>query len=142
MVADVRFATEDQGRLSDGEIPIFDMAGYTLRHLTKTALGALRIYMKFVQEAHPVRLKEIHVLNCPSYVDKVMAVVKPFIKSEVFKLIHFHLPGAETPYRHFPRSMLPEEYGGEAGKMADLKVKWMQLLKEQRYVSKDISKLQ
>ncbi|KAH8289356.1 hypothetical protein KR054_004188 [Drosophila jambulina] len=132
MVADCRFATEDKERLSDGEIPIFDMAGYTLRHLTKTALGALRVYMKFVQEAHPVRLKGIHVLNCPSYVDKVMAVVKPFIKSEVFKLIHFHLPGAETPFRHFPRSMLPEEYGGEAGKMADLKAQWMQLLKEQR----------
>ncbi|KAH8245726.1 hypothetical protein KR038_001220 [Drosophila bunnanda] len=132
MMADCRFAVEDKERLSDGEIPIFDMAGYTLRHLTKTALGALRVYMKFVQEAHPVRLKEIHVLNCPSFVDKVMAVVKPFIKSEVFKLIHFHLPGAETPFRHFPRSMLPEEYGGEAGKMADLKAQWMQLLKEQR----------
>lgn len=132
MVADCRFATENEERLSDGEIPVFDMAGYTLRHLTKTALGALRVYMKFVQEAHPVRLKEIHVLNCPSYVDKVMAVVKPFIKGEVFKLIHFHLPNADTPYRHFPRSMLPEEYGGEAGKMSDLKLQWMQLLKEQR----------
>ncbi|XP_017055125.1 alpha-tocopherol transfer protein [Drosophila ficusphila] len=132
MVADCRFATEDEERLSEGEIPIFDMAGYTLRHLTKTALGALRVYMKFVQEAHPVRLKEIHVLNCPLFVDKVMAVVKPFIKSEVFKLIHFHLPDSETPYGHFPRSMLPEEYGGEAGKMSDLKQQWMQLLKEQR----------
>jgi len=30
--------------------------------------------------------------------------------------------------------MLPEEYGGEAGKMSDLKLQWMQLLKEQRQV--------
>ncbi|KAH8386520.1 hypothetical protein KR093_001035 [Drosophila rubida] len=132
MVADCRFATETEGRLSDGEIPIFDMAGYTLRHLTKTALSALRVYMKFVQEAHPVRLKEIHVLNCPSYLDKVLTVVKPFIKSEVFKLIHFHLPDADTPYQHFPRAMMPHEYGGEAGKMADLKQHWMQLLQQQR----------
>lgn len=132
MVADCRFATETEGRLSDGEIPIFDMAGYTLRHLTKTALTALRVYMKFVQEAHPVRLKEIHVLNCPSFLDKVLTVVKPFIKSEVFKLIHFHLPDADTPYKHFPRAMLPEEYGGEAGKMADLKKHWMQLLQQHR----------
>ncbi|KAH8414763.1 hypothetical protein KR215_002703, partial [Drosophila sulfurigaster] len=132
MVADCRFATETEGRLSDGEIPIFDMAGYTLRHLTKTALSALRVYMKFVQEAHPVRLKEIHVINCPSYLDKVLTVVKPFIKSEVFKLIHFHLPNADTPYDHFPRAMMPEEYGGNAGKMSDLKQHWMQLLQQHR----------
>ncbi|KAH8294540.1 hypothetical protein KR044_007736 [Drosophila immigrans] len=132
MVADCRFATETDCRLSDGEIPIFDMAGYTLRHLTKTALSSLRVYMKFVQEAHPVRLREIHVLNCPSYLDKVLTVVKPFIKSEVFKLIHFHLPDADTPYKHFPRAMMPHEYGGQAGKMSDLKQHWVQLLQQQR----------
>lgn len=132
MVADCRFATETDGRLSDGEIPIFDMAGYTLRHLTKTVLSSLRVYMKFVQEAHPVRLKEVHVLNCPTYLDKVLTVVKPFIKSEVFKLIHFHLPNADTPYKHFPRAMLPEEYGGSAGKMSHLKQQWMQLLQQHR----------
>ncbi|KAH8420545.1 hypothetical protein KR009_011283 [Drosophila setifemur] len=142
MVADCRFATEDEEKMSDGEIPIFDMAGYTLRHLTRTSLGALRAYMKFAQEAHPVRLKEIHVLNCPSFLDKVLTVVKPFIKGEVFKLIHFHLPNAETPFQHFPRSMLTEEYGGEAGKMADLKMQWMQLLKEQRDYLMDASNWQ
>ena len=88
MIADCRFATDDfEGEMSEGEIPIFDMAGYSLRHLTKTVLSSLRVYMKFVQEAHPVRLKEIHVLNCPSYLDKVLTVIKPFIKSEVFKLV-------------------------------------------------------
>ncbi|XP_064555505.1 alpha-tocopherol transfer protein isoform X2 [Drosophila montana] len=132
MVADCRFATETDGRLSDGEIPIFDMAGYTLRHLTKTVLSSLRVYMKFVQEAHPVRLREVHVLNCPSYLDKVLTVVKPFIKSEVFKLIHFHLPNADTPYKHFPRAMLPEEYGGGAGKMSHLKQQWVHLLQQHR----------
>ncbi|ALC48685.1 CG3823, partial [Drosophila busckii] len=132
MVADCRFATEQEARLSDGEIPIFDMAGYTLRHLTRTSLQALRVYMKFVQEAHPVRLKAIHVLNCPSFLDKVLTVVKPFIKSEVFKLIHFHLPNAETPFKHFPRSMLPQEYGGQAGAMSELKAHWLQLLQQQR----------
>ncbi|XP_030380712.1 alpha-tocopherol transfer protein [Scaptodrosophila lebanonensis] len=132
MVADCRFALESDDRLSEGEIPIFDMAGYTLRHLTKTVLSSLRVYMKFVQEAHPVRLKEVHVLNCPSYLDKVLTVVKPFIKSDVFKLIHFHLPNADTPYKHFPRAMLPTEYGGEAGRMADLKQQWMQQLADQR----------
>ena len=89
MMADCRFATTDED--VDGEIPIFDMSGYSLKHLTKTVLSSLRIYMKFVQEAHPVRIKQIHVLNSPSYMDKVLTVIKPFIKSEVFKLVSFFL---------------------------------------------------
>uniref|UniRef100_A0A034WJZ8 Alpha-tocopherol transfer protein n=1 Tax=Bactrocera dorsalis TaxID=27457 RepID=A0A034WJZ8_BACDO len=132
MMADLRFVLPDEAGMCDGEVPIFDMAGYSLRHVARTVLSSLRVYMKFVQEAHPVRLKAIHVLNCPSYLDKVLTVVKPFIKSEVFKLIHFHLPNADTPYKHFPRDMLPEEYGGKAGTLADLKAKWTGLLIEKR----------
>ncbi|XP_067635502.1 alpha-tocopherol transfer protein isoform X2 [Eurosta solidaginis] len=132
MMADLRFALTDEAGMSDGEVPIFDMAGYTLRHMTRTVFSSLRIYMKFVQDAHPVRLKAIHVLNCPSYLDKVLTVVKPFIKSDVFKLIHFHLPDADTPYQHFPRDMMPDEYGGKAGKIAELKQKWVKLLMEKR----------
>lgn len=84
-MADCRFATDDEDVA--GEVPIFDMTGYTLRHVARTALSTLRIYMKFIQEAHPVRIKQIHILNVPSYLDKVMSVVKPFIKGELFKLV-------------------------------------------------------
>uniref|UniRef100_W8BTC1 Alpha-tocopherol transfer protein n=2 Tax=Ceratitis capitata TaxID=7213 RepID=W8BTC1_CERCA len=132
MMADLRFVIPDEAGMCDGEVPIFDMAGYSLRHVARTVFSSLRVYMKFVQEAHPVRLKAIHVLNCPSYLDKVLTVVKPFIKSEVFKLIHFHLPNADTPYKHFPRDMLPAEYGGKAGSVSELKEKWVKLLAEKR----------
>lgn len=49
MVADVRLATMDANGITDGEIPIFDMAGFTLRHLTKVVLSSLRCYMKYTQ---------------------------------------------------------------------------------------------
>lgn len=91
MVADVRLVTKDKNVLSDGEIPIFDMAGFSLRHLTKLVLSSMRIYMKYTQEAHPVRLKQIHVINCSSYLDRILSIVKPFIKSEVFKLVSVNL---------------------------------------------------
>lgn len=91
MVADVRLVTKDKNGLSDGEIPIFDMAGFSLRHLTKLVLSSMRIYMKYTQEAHPVRLKQIHVINCSSYLDRILSIVKPFIKSEVFKLVSVNL---------------------------------------------------
>lgn len=36
-------------RIHEGDIPIYDMAGYSLKHLTKITLSTLRSYMKFTQ---------------------------------------------------------------------------------------------
>lgn len=91
MIADVRMAMLDNGKITDGEIPIFDMKGYSLKHLTKTVLSTLRCYMKYTQEAHPVKLRQIHVINCSPFLDRILMLVKPFIKSEVFKLVRFTL---------------------------------------------------
>lgn len=132
MVADVRLITPDQNGLTDGEIPIFDMTGFSLRHLTKVVLSSLRCYMKYTQEAHPVRLKQIHVINCSPFLDRVLALLKPFIKSEVFKLIHFHAPGSDTLYKFVPLELLPNEYGGKAGSLKDLKKEMVEKLMSNR----------
>lgn len=49
MVADTRFAMDNT--ISSGDVPIFDMKGFSLKHITKTlrALSVLRIYMNFTQ---------------------------------------------------------------------------------------------
>ena len=36
-------------RIHEGDIPIYDMSGYSLKHLTKITLSTLRCYMKFTQ---------------------------------------------------------------------------------------------
>nr|CAH7718433.1 unnamed protein product [Callosobruchus chinensis] len=47
--ADVRMVSEDQ--IPEGEIPIFDMKNFTLRHLTKIVLPVLKKYMIYTQVA-------------------------------------------------------------------------------------------
>lgn len=97
MVSDCRFNMYDgnvstEGHLetfASGEVQIFDMNGYTLKHLSKMTFSTLRIYMAFLQEALPVHLKAIHIINCPSYLDKVVSIMKPFISREVFKLVNY-----------------------------------------------------
>ncbi|XP_054086526.1 alpha-tocopherol transfer protein-like isoform X2 [Zeugodacus cucurbitae] len=140
MVSDCRFNMYDgdvstEGHLetfASGEVQIFDMNGYTLKHLSKMTFSTLRIYMAFLQEALPVHLKAIHIINCPSYLDKVVSIMKPFISREVFKLIHFHTVSLDSLYEHVPRSILPEEYGGNGGKLADLKAQLMAELSRKR----------
>lgn len=45
--------------IGTGEVPIFDMKGFSLKHLTKVTLMTLKVYFKFLQ----VR---IHILRALS----------------------------------------------------------------------------
>ncbi|XP_022219034.1 alpha-tocopherol transfer protein-like isoform X1 [Drosophila obscura] len=136
MVADCRFITPDDsarpGILSEGEVQIFDMKGTTMRHISRLTISTLRAYIKFLQLAFPVRLRAIHMVNCPSYLDRIVSVVKPFISDEVFKLIRFHTVSMESLYAFVPREMLPEEYGGSAGSLDTLRTQTKQALVEHR----------
>lgn len=110
MVADVRMISPDPDpdNLSDGEAPIFDMSGTTVWHVLKTTFSTLRLYFKYTQEAHPVRVKQIHVVNCSSLINRIMALIKPLLKPEVSKRFQFHQPDSNTLFDFFPRDMLPE----------------------------------
>ncbi|XP_034489964.1 alpha-tocopherol transfer protein-like [Drosophila innubila] len=136
MVTDCRFITPDDLAdpevLSEGEVQIFDMKGTTMRHISRLTISTLRAYVKFLQLAFPVRLKAIHMVNCPTYLDRIVSVVKPFISEEVFKLIRFHTSGIDSLYTFVPREMLPEEYGGSAGPLATLRAQTQKVLTEHR----------
>ncbi|KAH8275697.1 hypothetical protein KR044_002930, partial [Drosophila immigrans] len=124
--------------LADGDVHIVDISGYTMRHLAYVSIFVLRVQMKFLQEAYPSRLKAVHIINCPSFLDRMMAMMKPFIREEVLQLMHYHTEGLDSLYELIPRDMLPNEYGGKAGSMAELKAHWLRNLKEKTpYLSDD-----
>nr|XP_022907732.1 alpha-tocopherol transfer protein-like [Onthophagus taurus] len=130
MVADLRMYTDFEE--SEGEIPIFDMAGMSLKHITKVNLSILRKYMTYTQEAHPVRLRAIHVVNVPTFLDKCVSLVKPFIKSDVSQLIHYHTPNSNTLNDFIPKELLPIQYGGSLCDINDLAAKWREKIMENR----------
>ncbi|XP_017871272.1 PREDICTED: alpha-tocopherol transfer protein [Drosophila arizonae] len=147
MMADARFTEPDVERtaddsaenagvgisdadLADGDVQIVDMTGYTMRHLAYVSIFVLRVYMKFLQEAYPSRLRAMHIINCPSILDKMMSLFKPFIREDVYQMINYHTEGMESLYQLVPREMLPVEYGGKAGTVAEIKQKWMQIMRD------------
>ncbi|KAL1139590.1 hypothetical protein AAG570_006572 [Ranatra chinensis] len=130
LVGDSRIRSEKQ--FPTGEVIIFDMDGFTFRHLTKVVLTSLRKYMQYAQEAHPVRLKQVHVINVSPLLDKAMSLAKPLIKSEVAQMIHFHLPGSSTLQEFVPIEIMPNEYGGQAGSIKDIKETWKKTAENNR----------
>lgn len=136
MVADVRLVSPDPNpeKLAAGEIPIFDMKGVTLWHILKVTLSTLRLYFKYAQEAHPVRVQQIHVYNCTPLINRIMSLIKPLLKPEVAARFQFHLPDSETIFNFIPREMLPTEYNGTAGSIKDIKDHWEKVFLQKRFV--------
>ncbi|XP_045467502.1 alpha-tocopherol transfer protein-like [Harmonia axyridis] len=138
MVSDVRMLVEKE--FPEGEVPIFDMAGMSWKHMTKMPLPIVKKYMVYSQEAHPIKLKEIHLVNAPNFLDRAMAMMRPFIKSEILSMIHTHPPNSTTLFDYVPKELLPEEYGGSIGKMKDLKEMWLKRVMEHKEYLTDESR--
>lgn len=44
-----------------------------------------------------------------------MILIKPFVKKELFDVMHFHTSGYESLHEFIPKEILPNEYGGSGG---------------------------
>jgi hypothetical protein len=141
MFSDTRYVTLDANGLTEGEIGIMDFDGFSFRHFIKVAsnLSAIRLYLKYVQEAVPFRIHQNHFVNCSSVLTKIMALVRPFMKKELFDVMHFHTAGYETLYEHVQREDLPEEYCGSAGKINNIFEEWLKKVEKQKDYLKDES---
>lgn len=65
------------------------------------------------QEAMLVQLKGLHFLNAPSFMDRVMMILRPFMKKELLDTLQIHQTGSMTLDKYVPQEALPKEAGGE-----------------------------
>lgn len=97
----------------DGVILIFDMDKCSIRHITRTKIGLLRILIHYVEDCVPLKILEIHVMNSVWFLQKFLNLIKPFMNKELINKIHPHLPDdLDEFYENVPQSHLPLEYGG------------------------------
>ncbi|XP_072747414.1 alpha-tocopherol transfer protein-like isoform X2 [Anoplolepis gracilipes] len=71
-------------------------------------------------DAMPVRLKAIHVLNAVWFMDKILALIRPFMKRELYEMLHVHTGDVSDIYSHIPLECLPKDYNGELDYVANL----------------------
>lgn len=101
MFNDIRISED---LLAEGYVVIFDMKGVRLSHISRVQLGPLKSFMTYIQEAHPARLKKIYICHAAYFVNQVMSLVKPLIKSELMSLLYFTTQGPQTL---FEKEVLP-----------------------------------
>lgn len=72
---------------SEGQIVIFDPSGLSVGHIIHVNLMIVKKIAYYIQEAIPVRLKAIHVLNTMPIIDTLLNMIKPFLKAELLQLV-------------------------------------------------------
>ncbi|XP_032684447.1 alpha-tocopherol transfer protein-like isoform X2 [Odontomachus brunneus] len=112
MITDVR-AEEDT---VNNELIIWDCKHLTLGHMLKYTPSTLK-KCDLCLEAYGFRFKAIYMINAPSFIGRLLSVLKMTLKAKLFNRIHVSESGIESLYEAIPKSILPMDYGGDEPSM-------------------------
>lgn len=95
-----------------GMLLVIDFEGVSLGHLTKVDIINLQQFLYYLQEAFLVKLKGLHYINAPSFIDKLLVMMRPFMKKELMDMLHIHTTGSKKLEQFIPSEALPKGCGG------------------------------
>lgn len=96
---------------ADGYHLVLDITGIKMGHITRLNVSELKPSMFYLQEALPIRIVGLHFINAMSFMDKVMTLLRPFIKNELAKKLHLH-ESIKGLHSIAPPSYFPNDYEG------------------------------
>jgi hypothetical protein len=102
-----------------GVVGVEDLAGMTLAQAAAMTPPIMKKATMIWQDCLPMRMKGMHYINMPSFFETIFNMFKAFMKDKLKKRLHVH-GNIEGMYKFVPREILPEEYGGQGGKIADI----------------------
>ncbi|XP_023950590.2 clavesin-1 [Bicyclus anynana] len=120
-----------------GFVIVIDMTLTSLAHLAKLDIMTVRQTLYFLQECMLVRLKEVHFINAPSFMDKLMMLLKPFMKKALLDIIHIHEAESPVLYNYIPKEAFPKELGGDYKTKKELKDEIQQWVEDNKQFYKE-----
>lgn len=105
-----------------GVTVVVDCAGFGYHQFKNLSVDDLRIVSMFAQQGFPLWFRKVHICRAPRFFQMFFAILKPFLNEEFKNNIKFH-DSLNELHKEVPREILPEEYGGDTGKMDHTHVK-------------------
>jgi hypothetical protein len=68
-------------------IMIFDCNQATAKHIGKLFNTSFKHSFSLLRDAYAIRISQLHVLNCPPMVEKLISVVRPLMHEKVKKRV-------------------------------------------------------
>uniref|UniRef100_A0A182PGB9 CRAL-TRIO domain-containing protein n=1 Tax=Anopheles epiroticus TaxID=199890 RepID=A0A182PGB9_9DIPT len=115
---------EDDNLIVAGQMGILDLSNCTMAHFLQFSPTFVKKATMWSQEGSPLRQKGFHYVNTPSGFEVVYNMFKSFLNEKNRSRLFVHGSNLESLYEHIPKSMLPKEYGGDAGPIQDIVNAW------------------
>ncbi|EGI67810.1 Alpha-tocopherol transfer protein-like protein [Acromyrmex echinatior] len=96
-----------------GSVVIMDFDGLSMKQITGMTPSFSMKLLSFIQDAMPLRLKEIHFVKQPFLFKMVWQMFKPFVREKLRNRMFFHGSKMSSFHAHIPPSHLPKNYDGE-----------------------------
>nr|XP_022911953.1 retinol-binding protein pinta-like [Onthophagus taurus] len=124
MMSDILINEDDQSLIA-GAVFLQDMSGFSAADMIHADLPLTKKVMTFFEGAYPQRPQVMHFINLPSIFESAFSMIKPFMKEEMLKRFVIHkTTNMDEIFKHIPKSILPNEYGGDGGPIQDLIDYW------------------
>ncbi|CAH1396932.1 unnamed protein product [Nezara viridula] len=112
-----------------GVVVILDFDGLGMRQVAQLTPSFSMRLLNFIQEAMPLRLKEVHIVKQPFIFNVVWKVFQPFIREKLKSRLFFHGSKMESLHKHLDPSCLPANYGGKLPPFDYSSADWYPILK-------------
>ncbi|EFN77309.1 Retinaldehyde-binding protein 1 [Harpegnathos saltator] len=96
-----------------GSVVIMDFDGLSMKQVMGLSPSFSMTLLSFIQDAMPLRLKEVHIVKQPFLFNMVWQMFKPFVKEKLKKRMFFHGTKMSSLHSHIPPSHLPKNYDGQ-----------------------------
>ncbi|XP_053676961.1 alpha-tocopherol transfer protein-like [Anopheles nili] len=132
MMNDILMRDDDQMVIC-GMAIIIDLKGVTAGHLMHFEMELLRKIAILNQDASPLRMQGIHILNPPPGAQTALAIFNGLLSAKnQHKRIYTHGRELGSLHEHFPPEILPKEYGGDLDSLDAITKQWETTLIENR----------
>nr|CAI5836981.1 unnamed protein product [Callosobruchus analis] len=112
-----------------GDILIIDFANVKVGHVVKFTPVHMKKASVIIEKVFSNRIKGIHIINAPAYVEPVISVLKSFLKQKLLNRIHVH-SSQKLLLNHISSDVLPKDYGGKEMPLEELNDLWLKKLEE------------
>ncbi|XP_034941466.1 clavesin-1 [Chelonus insularis] len=113
-----------------GVVVIMDFDGLSMKQVLGLSPSFSMRLLTFIQEAMPLRLKEVHIVKQPFLFDLVWKMFKPFTREKLRKRMFFHGSKMTSLHAHLAPSHLPKNYGGELPEIDYTSADWYPTLQK------------
>ncbi|KAG6457324.1 hypothetical protein O3G_MSEX010226 [Manduca sexta] len=121
---------------------ILDLKNVHIGHLSKLNPIVMKKAEVLCSEGIGTKIKGIHILNAPAYIDKFVYLLKQALREKVANRVHVH-DTYEDLHKHIPKEILPKDFGGDEMSCDKLNELWKETLKseESQKIIRDTEKL-